>query len=166
MEGQDEAEERAGRDSLNEGVRAGRARSIGHPDDGAFVLCLRVRMLSDIRTTMKTNPRTTQALRARFQAHVARLWPLAKGCVAEVHKPCVRPDCPACAQGRKHRAFIFTYREGGKTHCRHVPADLVPDLQTALRNGRALEAALVQAGAAFLAQSRQARRPKGSHGAR
>ena len=122
-------------------------------------------MANYIRTAMNANPQTPQALRARFQAQVARLWPLAKGCVAEVRKPCVRPDCPACAQGRKHRAFIFTYREGGKTHCRHVPAELVPDLRTALRNGRALEAALVQVGVAFLAQTRQARRPKGSHGA-
>ena len=106
---------------------------------------------------MNARPQTTQALRARFQAQVARLWPLAKGCVAEVRKPCVRPDCPACAQGRKHRAFIFTYREGGRLRCRYVPAEWVETLRRALANGRELEKRLVAEGAALIERYRQGR---------
>jgi hypothetical protein len=97
-------------------------------------------------------------LRSGFRNQIERLWPLAKGSVAEVRKPCVRPNCPACKEGRKHRAFIFTYRAQGKTHCRHVPADFVPRLREALRNGRELEQLLVQLGARLLEHHRQQRR--------
>jgi len=106
---------------------------------------------------MKTPVAADRALRTVFQTQVARLWPLAKGSVAEVRKPCVRPNCPACQQGRKHRAFIFTYREGGKTHCRYVPADLVAQLRAALRNGRELEQALVRLGPQLIEHHRRQR---------
>jgi len=89
-----------------------------------------------------------------FLGEVARLWPVAKGSLAEVRKPCGRKDCVACREGRKHPAFIFTFRRNGKTWCRHVPRDLVPRLRHAIANGRRMEEALVTAGESLILQHR------------
>lgn len=106
---------------------------------------------------MSTRPvRWTTAQRA-FLAEVERLWPLAKGSMAEVRKPCIRPTCPACRRGDKHPVFLFTYREAGRTRCLYVPRALVSTLRTALENGRRLEALLVALGPALIRASREAR---------
>ncbi len=44
-------------------------------------------------------------------------WPMAKGSLAEVRKPCVRRNCRACLSGRKHPAFTFGFREKGRQRC-------------------------------------------------
>ena len=89
-----------------------------------------------------------------FLDEVAGLWPLAKGSVSEVRKPCVRKGCKACAEGRGHPAAIYTYREGGKLRCMHVRPEFVPELKQAIENGRALEAALVRLGREAVLRSR------------
>jgi hypothetical protein len=38
------------------------------------------------------------ALRQQFLQDLQRLWPAIKGSLAEVRKPCIRRDCPACAR--------------------------------------------------------------------
>ena len=85
------------------------------------------------------------------------LWPAAKGSVAEVRKPCVRSGCQACAEGRKHRAFILGYKTGGKRRCLYVPAEKVAALRTAIANGRRIEQLLSECGAALVKQTRQPR---------
>ncbi len=77
---------------------------------------------------------------------VAGLWPLAKGSLSEVKKPCVREGCKACEAGRGHPAWIYTFREGGKLRCMHVRPELVAELRLAIDNGRRLEAALTRLG--------------------
>lgn len=89
-------------------------------------------------------------IQERFLAEVARLWPLAKGSLAEVRKPCIRSGCAACASGEKHRAFLFTFSEAGRRRCLYVPKDLVPVLREALDNGRRLEALLTELGPALI----------------
>ena len=84
----------------------------------------------------KPMPRTPGQQEA-FLQEVAGLWPLAKGSVSEVSKPCVRKGCKACAEGRGHPAAIYTYREGGKLRCMHVRPGFVPELKQAIENGRA-----------------------------
>jgi hypothetical protein len=74
-----------------------------------------------------------------FLGELANLWPLAKGSLAEVRKPCIRPNCRACRSGQKHPALIFNFRHAGKQHCRYVSAELAPLLRQALDNGRKLE---------------------------
>ena len=74
------------------------------------------------------------------------LWPLAKGCLAEVRKPCIRPHCRACRDGRKHKAFIFSFIKDGKRRCKYDPKALVPALRQAIANGRKLEKKMVQWG--------------------
>ena len=82
----------------------------------------------------------------RFHDEIAALWPLAKGSLSEVRKPCTRKGCKACADGTKHPAFIYTYREGKKLHCLHVRPEFVPELRQAIENGRKLEEMLVRLG--------------------
>ena len=96
-------------------------------------------------------------LRQNFLRQLETLWPAIKGSLAEVRKPCIRPNCPACARGDKHRAFIFAFTDKGKRRCMYVPAELVPQLQQALRNGKALEELLYQLGPELLRQYRKQR---------
>ena len=78
-----------------------------------------------------------------FLKEVERLWPVAKGSLTEVAKPCIRPSCPTCHQGEKHPAFLFTYRKAGKQHCLYVPRAFVPQLRRAITHGRQLERRMV-----------------------
>ena len=95
--------------------------------------------------------------RERFLAQIESLWPAAKGSVAEVHKPCVRAGCKACAEGRKHRAFILAYKEGAQRRCLYVPAERVAALRTAIAHGRRIEHLLSQCGAEMVKQARKTR---------
>jgi len=103
---------------------------------------------------MRKRPAVQTREQIAFLGELARLWPVAKGSLAEVRKPCGRTNCVACQEGLKHPAFIFTFRRSGKTVCRHVPRDLAPRLRQAIANGRGLEAALVKAGEELILQHR------------
>jgi hypothetical protein len=92
-----------------------------------------------------------------FLDELAGLWPLAKGSLTFIRKPCIRPTCPACKAGRKHKAIFFSFTQGGKRRCRYVPADLAPVLRQALANGRRLEARLSELGAALIDAYRRQR---------
>ncbi len=96
-------------------------------------------------------------LRQNFLRQLEALWPPIKGSLSEVRKPCIRPHCAACARGDKHPAFIFSFTDQGCRRCLYVPAALVPQLQQALRNGKALEALLSQLGPQLLRHYRQQR---------
>lgn len=95
-----------------------------------------------------------------FLAELATLWPLAKGSVTEVRKPCIRPGCPACKAGRKHKAIFFSFPKDGRRVCRYVPANLAPVLRQAVANGRHLERRLAQLGEALLQEYRKNRSRK------
>lgn len=103
---------------------------------------------------MKKKPSLKTDDQSKFLDELAELWPVAKGSLAEVRKPCGRKDCVPCQEGRKHPAFIFTFRRSGKTLCRHVPRDLAPRLRQAIANGRKLEEALVRAGEGLILLNR------------
>ncbi|MBI3291352.1 MAG: hypothetical protein HYZ73_00855 [Elusimicrobia bacterium] len=100
-------------------------------------------------------PRDAQLV--AFLNEVAGLWPVAKGSLTEIAKPCVRPACPACQRRERHPAVIFTYRQAGKQHCRYVPRALVPRLRRAIGNGRQIERRLVALGEALIFAHRRAR---------
>jgi len=100
-----------------------------------------------------------------FQSEIAGLWPLARGSLTLIRKPCVRPGCPACAKGVKHSAYILMARDKGLRRCLYVPRELAPLLRQALRNGKVLERRLGQMAMqmilAYRAQRRrQTRRPR------
>ena len=92
-----------------------------------------------------------------FLDETAGLWPLARGSLAEVRKPCIRPNCPACRDGRKHKALIFSFRLDGKQRCLYVPAQLEGQVRAALANGRKLERRLVELGEELIRRHRQQR---------
>lgn len=80
---------------------------------------------------------------------------MAHGTLAQVRKPCANPNCAACRSGRRHAAWTFTYRQGGKQRCMHVQPKHVESMRRAIENGRRLEAAIVDAGVAFLKRLRE-----------
>ena len=77
-----------------------------------------------------------------------------------MRKPCIRPHCPACKAGRKHKAIFFSFPKDGQRVCRYVPAELAPLLRQALANGRQLERRLAQLGEAQLEAYRKNRSRK------
>jgi hypothetical protein len=99
-------------------------------------------------------------IQKHYHAQFLALWPALKGSLCEVRKPCIRPNCPACARGDKHPAFILSFREKGRRRCMYVPAELVPLLQEALDNGRKFEALLSEVGPKLLRAYRQGRDTK------
>src|ERR1035441_7033758 len=100
---------------------------------------------------------TDSALRQNFLRQLQKLWPAIKGSLSEGRKPCIRPNCAACASGYKHPAFMLSFTDQGRRRCMYVPAELVPQLQQAMHNGKALEALLYQLGPELLRQYRQQR---------
>jgi len=106
---------------------------------------------------MPTDHRFDSELRKHFQEQLLPLWPALKGSLSEVRKPCIRPNCPACARGDKHPAFLFSFTEKGRRRCMYVPAELVALLQEGLENGRKLEALLTEVGPMLLRLYRQER---------
>jgi hypothetical protein len=113
---------------------------------------------------MPAQSRFDAALHEAFLNQLADLWPALKGSLSEVRKPCMRPHCPACAQGDKHPAFLWTFTAQGRRRCLYVPVELVPLLRQGLENGRRLEARLATLGLAWLQawrRQRDAAPPKG-----
>ena len=96
-----------------------------------------------------------------FLRQIASLWPLAKGSLSEVRKPCARTNCPACARGDKHPAWIFTFMDNGRRRCMHVPRPLVRTLAKAIKNGRRLEQRLARMGEELIRRYRKQRKTKG-----
>jgi hypothetical protein len=111
---------------------------------------------------MPANSLLDSQVRKQFHEQLLALWPALKGCLSEVRKPCIRPNCSACVRGDKHPAFIFSFTEKGRRRCMYVPVELVPLLQQGLDNGRKLEALLAEIGPTLLRLYRQerARKPK------
>ena len=97
------------------------------------------------------------SIRKLFQDELLALWPVLKGSLAQVRKPCIRRNCAACARGDKHAAFLWSFTEKGRRRCMYVPAQMVPLLRQGLENGRKLEALLTQLGPMLLRQHRQER---------
>lgn len=81
-------------------------------------------------------------------------WPALKGSLALVYKPCIRPNCRACASGKKHPNYLLAYTDQGRRRCLYVPKSLVPTLKQALKNGRRIEQLLYQMGPALLEEYR------------
>ena len=99
---------------------------------------------------MKTQANKVKAQPAPFLEKVAGFMPVARGSLALVRKACGKPGCKACKSGRKHPAWLFVYREGGKQRSRHVPAQCAPLMKLAIENGRKLEQAICAEGLAYL----------------
>jgi len=90
----------------------------------------------------------------RFLKQLLPLWPALKGSLAEVRKPCIRPNCRACARGDKHPNFLLAFTHQGRRRCLYVPRAMVPALKRALDNGRRIEQLLYEMGPILLREYR------------
>ncbi len=90
----------------------------------------------------------------KFFNKLTGLWPALKGSLAKVRKPCTRPNCPACASGDKHSAYLLAFTDKGRRRCMYVPRVMVPVLERALGNGRRIEELLYAMGPALLREYR------------
>jgi hypothetical protein len=99
---------------------------------------------------------TRSSIQQRFLQKLLRCWPALKGSLAQVRKPCVRPNCPACARGLKHPNYLLTFKQKGRRRCLYVPKAMVPVLQRALENGRQIEQLLYAMGPSLLQEYRAA----------
>ena len=90
----------------------------------------------------------------RFLNKLLIFWPALKGSLALVRKPCIRPDCRACASGKKHHNYLLAFTDQGRRRCLYVPWAMVPVLKRALQNGRHIERLLYQMGPALLREYR------------
>ena len=95
-----------------------------------------------------------------FRDKLLALWPAIKGSLAEVRKPCIRPNCPVCARGDKHPNYLLAFTDNGRRRCLYVPKDMVPALERALQNGRQIEKLLYQMGPALLKEFRTQNPPQ------
>src|SRR5258708_35633529 len=86
----------------------------------------------------------------RFCNKLLAFWPALKGSLAQVYKPCIRPNCRACASGKKHPNYLLAFTDKGRRRCLYVPAAMVPVLKRALSNGRRIEQLLYQMGPALV----------------
>ena len=108
---------------------------------------------------MKKSDKLTKELE-RFQNKAVNLWPVAKGSLCEVRKPCIRPNCKSCATGIKHPAFMFSWTENGKRRCMYVSREFVPVIRRAIKNGRCLEKQISLFGSALIREYRKGRSVK------
>lgn len=90
------------------------------------------------------------AAQQRLRARLLPLWPALKGSLALVSKPCIRPNCHACARGYKHPNHLLTITQNGRRRCLYVPKAMVPLLRRALANGRRIEQLLYDMGPLLL----------------
>jgi hypothetical protein len=94
------------------------------------------------------------AVQQGFLEKLLPLWPALKGSLALVRKPCIRPNCSACARGDKHPNYLLAFAQNGRRRCLYVPRAMVPVLKRALANGRQIEQLLFQMGPALLREYR------------
>ena len=107
---------------------------------------------------MRTKKNESPADVARwFRAHTAGLWPAALGSLSLRRSPCIRDHCEACARGDQHPSYVLYGRINGRRVSLYIPEDLVPQIQQALDNGRAVQAALYEAGRRYTTALKQQR---------
>jgi hypothetical protein len=104
------------------------------------------------------NTKKDSLLQQRWRTKLLTWWPALKGSLAQVYKPCIRPNCAACARGDKHPNYLLSFTEKGRRRCLYVPKSMVPRLKRALENGRRIERLLYEMGPALLREYR-ARNP-------
>src|SRR2546423_15081457 len=90
----------------------------------------------------------------RFLQKLLPLWPALKGSLAQVYKPCIRPNCRACARGDKHPNFLLAFTHKGRRRCLYGPGAMVGVLKRGLENGRRIEQLLYEMGPILLREYR------------
>ncbi len=89
-------------------------------------------------------------LRRWFLGSVHKLWPVAVGSLSLRKSPCIRENCQACKSGKGHSSYALYGRHEGRRFSIYIPEELVPEVRSAIRNGRLLQALINDAGVRYL----------------
>src|SRR5215469_754694 len=92
-----------------------------------------------------------------LRREAADLWPAMLGSLSLRRSRCIRENCPACLSGEQHRSYVLYGRANGRRVSVYVPEELVPEVQRALNNGRALQDLLHQAAPRYIKALKRAR---------
>lgn len=104
---------------------------------------------------MKTKKSEKTSDADAFRDAAASLYPVARGSLALVRKPCTNPNCSLCKSGERHPAWIFGYVEDGKRKCLHVQPRHVATVRKAIENGRKLERMILDGGLDLIRRLRE-----------
>jgi hypothetical protein len=106
------------------------------------------------------NGESPSDVRRWFAGVIRELWPVAVGSLSLRKGPCIRPNCPACASGEGHSSYALYGRQGERRFSIYVSERLVPEVRTAIQNGRQLQELINEAGVRYLnARKRQDSKP-------
>jgi hypothetical protein len=100
---------------------------------------------------------TTEDVKRWFLREVERRWPLALGSLSLRHGPCIRENCSACASGQGHASYALSGRMGRRRTSLYVPAELVPEVEQAVEQGRQLQELMREASQRYLAALKRER---------
>lgn len=114
-----------------------------------------------LQKELKPRAETTAELRREFLAAVRQLWPVAGGSLSLRKNSCAREDCAACAGGEGHPGYGLWGKSGEQRFGVYVPERLVPELEQALKNGRALQELVLAYGVRYV-RARKAEESSGS----
>jgi hypothetical protein len=89
-------------------------------------------------------------MRERFSKALQNLWPVASGSLSLRKSPCIRDQCQACLANKGHRSYVLYGKTGNKRFSIYVPERLVPEVRTAIRNGKRLQELISEAGVLYL----------------
>ncbi len=104
---------------------------------------------NNTRTSSKKGNESAEIQRWFLQS-IKGLGLVAGGSLSLRKSPCIRQNCPACAAGEGHRSYVLYGRRAGKRYSAYVPAALVPEIRTALKNGDRLRDLITEAGIRYL----------------
>jgi hypothetical protein len=114
-----------------------------------------------LRKELQPRAETVAELRREFLAAVRELWPVAGGSLSRRKNSCARADCAACASGAGHPGYGLWGKSGAQRFGVYVPERLVPELEQALQNGRALQELILAFGVRYV-RARKAEVTSGS----
>ena len=77
-------------------------------------------------------------------------WPAILGSLSLRRSPCIRENCPACQSGEQHPSYVLYGRIKGRRVSIYVPEELVPEVERALANGRAVQEMLYEAAGRYV----------------
>lgn len=95
-------------------------------------------------------PESDDLTQARFSKALQDLWPVASGSLSLRKSPCVRDQCQACLANEGHRSYVLYGKVGNKRFSLYVPERLVPQVRTAIRNGKRLQELISEAGVLYV----------------
>ena len=101
---------------------------------------------------------TPEEVRVWFIRALQELWPVALGSLSLHKSPCIREHCSACASGVGHESYALSGARGAQRFSIYVPAELVPDLQRAVANGRRVQELIKEAGLRYVQARKRERR--------